>query len=585
MKKKGKAFAVSPQGLAEVTWVVTDIEGSTKLWEHCSTAMKQGLEVHDYYMRTLLAEYNGYEITTEGDSLVLAFHEALDAAAFCLSVQEAFVHAPWPKALLDHPETCTVAGENNEGPSLLYRGLRIRMAMHTGTPESIMFSVSSRTIEYTGSHFATAKRICDMCRGGQVLMSGQSFHCLHGKLALLQEMLNCNSVRQELPRGEAYTALRLAHKVRTTSASPSNGQASVPSLPTVLDMGMLTPRRLERESNPEGKTRPLLDEAYGSESRLAKWGGESEGLTLFQIFSPRLMQRLPLLTSISIPADMQQRKPSFFDAPGVLRSPILTAEEFPEVTVVFCTLHGLDKLLADLDGDSCTSMMRIYREVALEALDATDGYLCQDRNGLLLAAFPSSTAAVAWAIALHASLLHAPWPTSVLAHPSAKARLSSSGAPLFRGPTPRVALMTGRVHTVAPHPATGRAEYYGPVMNTCARLFSIAGPGHTICDEQTADGIGSAADGLPAATNVAIVRRARVQLHGVPEPLTVIDLLPKELQERDGLLKAVEAPSGCKARIRDTRQETITSVRIVLPRGGFLGRLIHAHLEVSSDGK
>ena len=71
---------------------------------------------------------------------ILEFHEPLDAIGWALHVQLALLEAPWPLELLNHPqarlETCP------EG-KLLFRGLRVRMAINTGVPTEIIVSQRS----------------------------------------------------------------------------------------------------------------------------------------------------------------------------------------------------------------------------------------------------------------------------------------------------------------------------------------------------------------------------------------------------------------------------------------------------------
>ena len=50
--------------------------------------MDKAIDVHDHVIRTLLPRYNGYEVTTEGDAFLLAFHEASDAVAWSLATQQ-----------------------------------------------------------------------------------------------------------------------------------------------------------------------------------------------------------------------------------------------------------------------------------------------------------------------------------------------------------------------------------------------------------------------------------------------------------------------------------------------------------------
>jgi class 3 adenylate cyclase len=72
----------------DVTFVVTDVEGSTGLWEWDAEVMDISLQLHDAILRALLFRHLGHEVTTEGDSFTVVFHEAVDAVHWCLRFQQ-----------------------------------------------------------------------------------------------------------------------------------------------------------------------------------------------------------------------------------------------------------------------------------------------------------------------------------------------------------------------------------------------------------------------------------------------------------------------------------------------------------------
>lgn len=81
---------------------------------------------------------------TEGDAFTMAFHDPIDAIAWAQDVQHRLLLLPWPAELLTQPD----AKEQYSPPFMpikrqLFRGLRVRMAMHTGKPEAIQ--VCART--------------------------------------------------------------------------------------------------------------------------------------------------------------------------------------------------------------------------------------------------------------------------------------------------------------------------------------------------------------------------------------------------------------------------------------------------------
>ena len=75
------------------------------------------------------------QVTTEGDAFVVAFHDPIDAVGWALHVQLALLEAPWPPEVLQHPQArVDVCPEGK----LLFRGLRVRMAINTGVPAEII---------------------------------------------------------------------------------------------------------------------------------------------------------------------------------------------------------------------------------------------------------------------------------------------------------------------------------------------------------------------------------------------------------------------------------------------------------------
>lgn len=80
-------------------------------------------------------------MTTEGDAFILAFHDPLDAVGWALHVQLALLEAPWPADLFQHLLAKLIHGSDGK---LLFRGLRVRIAIHTGIPDEIIVSFVTR---------------------------------------------------------------------------------------------------------------------------------------------------------------------------------------------------------------------------------------------------------------------------------------------------------------------------------------------------------------------------------------------------------------------------------------------------------
>jgi class 3 adenylate cyclase len=63
--------------------------------------MDMALKEHHTVMRRVIREYGGYESSTEGDSFIVAFHNAFDALSFARTVQLELLKVTWPHELME----------------------------------------------------------------------------------------------------------------------------------------------------------------------------------------------------------------------------------------------------------------------------------------------------------------------------------------------------------------------------------------------------------------------------------------------------------------------------------------------------
>jgi len=122
-----------------VTFLFTDVEGSTNLWERYPLAMQAAIARHDEILREVMDASDGFVFKTVGDAFCVAFSSApyaLEAA------QRALLSEEWEKT----------------GP------LRVRMALHTG-------SADERGGDYFGPPLNRVARLLSAGHGGQVLLS------------------------------------------------------------------------------------------------------------------------------------------------------------------------------------------------------------------------------------------------------------------------------------------------------------------------------------------------------------------------------------------------------------------------------
>jgi predicted ATPase/class 3 adenylate cyclase/Tfp pilus assembly protein PilF len=124
-----------------VTFLFTDIEGSTRLWETHHAAMQQALAHHDAILRDAIESNDGYLVKTTGDGAHAAFAIAADAIAACLAAQRALTARAW--------------GELS---------IKSRMALHSGAAEE-------RGGDYYGPALNRGARLMEAGYGGQILLS------------------------------------------------------------------------------------------------------------------------------------------------------------------------------------------------------------------------------------------------------------------------------------------------------------------------------------------------------------------------------------------------------------------------------
>ena len=78
-----------------VTFLYTDIEGSTRRWEAHPAAMKAAVERHDSLLRQAIHEHGGVVFRTEGDAFRAAFVTAPEALSATIAAQLLIQAEPW----------------------------------------------------------------------------------------------------------------------------------------------------------------------------------------------------------------------------------------------------------------------------------------------------------------------------------------------------------------------------------------------------------------------------------------------------------------------------------------------------------
>ena len=155
--------ALSYLPVGTVTFLFTDIEGSTQLWEQAPEEMMGALVGHDEIFERVVADNGGVVVRPrgEGDSRFAVFEQAWDAVAAAVIIQKQFYVENWPTP----------------------RPLKVRMALHTGKADL-------RMGDYYGSAVNRCARLRSIAHGGQTVLSMATRELVHNSLpadVLLQD--------------------------------------------------------------------------------------------------------------------------------------------------------------------------------------------------------------------------------------------------------------------------------------------------------------------------------------------------------------------------------------------------------------
>jgi class 3 adenylate cyclase len=173
-----------------VTFLLTDIEGSTRLWEREPDNMRQALARHDAIVKACVQRQHGHVVKSkgEGDSVFAVFERVRDAVTTALVLQCALAVEAWPTST----------------------PLRVRMAIHTG-------QIEVHDSDYNGVSVNRCARLRALAIGGQVLLSG----------------VTAQLTKEQLPAGATLRDLG-THQLKDLSAPERVWQLTHPLMPDRL---------------------------------------------------------------------------------------------------------------------------------------------------------------------------------------------------------------------------------------------------------------------------------------------------------------------------------------------------------------
>ena len=136
-----------------MTFLFTEVEGSTRLWEESPDVMQHAMPRHDELLRDAVESHDGFIVKNTGDGFHAVFATAHDAVTAAVAAQPALLADEWNIA-----ET-----------------VRVRMGIHTGEAEF-------RDGDYSGSAVNRAERLMSVAHGGQIVVSTATEELLHDAL-------------------------------------------------------------------------------------------------------------------------------------------------------------------------------------------------------------------------------------------------------------------------------------------------------------------------------------------------------------------------------------------------------------------
>ncbi len=182
-----------------VTFLFTDIEGSTRLWEEHPEAMSLALARHDALMRQAIEQHGGHVFKTIGDAFCAAFHTAPEALHAALLAQQTLHSEPWPEGVT----------------------IKARIALHTGAAEI-------REDDYFGPPLNRVARLLAAGHGGQALLSLPTEELTRDALPPAVELLSLGEHRlRDLNRPEMV--FQLLHPALPADFAPLKSLEHLPN--------------------------------------------------------------------------------------------------------------------------------------------------------------------------------------------------------------------------------------------------------------------------------------------------------------------------------------------------------------------
>lgn len=195
-----------------VTFLLTDIEGSTAQWERVGDAFRSALARHHALLRDTFRQHGGREIKEIGDGFLVAFASVSDGLACAVAAQQALAAEPWPD----------VVG-----------ALQVRMALHTGDVQADLTGEGFLTgTDYHDLVLHRASRIVGAAHGGQILCSDSAAGLVRRDLEVGIRLTDLGLYRlRDLPEPEPLFLVTWEGMARSSFPRPAAERAHQGNLP------------------------------------------------------------------------------------------------------------------------------------------------------------------------------------------------------------------------------------------------------------------------------------------------------------------------------------------------------------------
>ncbi|OQR97989.1 hypothetical protein THRCLA_06812 [Thraustotheca clavata] len=409
--------------------VYVSIAAFQRLSRQFQELMEEATALYVHMIRSRLVEYGGVEIRFNNDFFILGFHSEFNAARWCLAMQLGLMYAAWNPKFLKAPEAQEELASDK--PTLVFRGLRVRMAIHLiGSENDVDEDFMDLCFEKETNPMELVRQVGECAHGGQIVLSDGAWEKLKEQLV---QMGN----------------------------------------PIVEDLG-----------------KHLI-------------GGYP--LQLFQLLPKHLEERrfLPLMSE-------RQLSPAMRDAPTAAG----------EVTMVFTFIEGARSLMLN-DAQALVSRVKSICTLSRKLLRTFNGYECQELQGDFMLAFYRPADAVAWCaqVQIEVNKLFKQDPTGI------QFRIS-------------MGVETGVPVSVSPHKSSGRADYFGNIVNQTARIAKASRGGQILLGgdcwnaflQDTTSYFETAPRGPNFSTPCYFKSHGRYCFKGIQSGTLLIEAIPEKLK-------------------------------------------------------